>query len=63
MCMNCGCNIPNDDMGNPKNIILKEILERVDETAPENGNSVIQELENIETMLHGEIENMKKTTV
>jgi len=27
MCLNCGCNMMSDDMGNPKNLTLKTLAE------------------------------------
>ncbi len=44
MCMNCGCNQPDDRHGNPDNI-TREDLERA---AQANGQSLDQTVQNIE---------------
>lgn len=36
MCYNCGCGIPDDDMGNPKNITTKTF----EEAAKASGQSL-----------------------
>lgn len=61
MCLNCGCGIPDDDMGDPENIVMKDILSRIEKTAPKNGNTVIQELKNIVDMIQKEIARMEKS--
>ena len=43
MCMNCGCQRPNDDRGNPANVTLDDI----ERAARANGQSVRQALDTI----------------
>ncbi len=49
MCMNCGCNQPDDRHGNPDNI-TREDLERA---AQANGQSFEQTVQNIERTSQG----------
>lgn len=34
MCLSCGCRVPDDDHGDPRNIVMKQV---VDAAAAENG--------------------------
>ncbi len=47
MCYNCGCDMPDDDMGNAKNITNKTI----EEAAAASGVSVKQAKKNILKLL------------
>jgi len=52
MCYNCGCGLPDDDMGNPKNITNKTI----EEAANASGTSVEEAKKNILSLLKQEVE-------
>ena len=47
MCYNCGCGMPNNDMGNPKNITSKTF----DEAAKAMGQSVKDAKKNAHELL------------
>ncbi len=55
MCMNCGCAMPDDDMGNEKNITNKTI----DELAEINGMGRKQTLEEIKKSIEKELEKQE----
>ena len=50
MCYNCGCGMPNNDMGNPKNITTKTFKEAADamsqdaKEAKQNTEALIQKV-------------------
>ena len=52
MCMNCGCEMPDDDMGNPKNITNKTI----DELSEIYGMTRKKTLEEIKKAVEKELE-------
>lgn len=52
MCYNCGCGMPDDDMGNLKNITNKTI----DEVSEINGMSKKNTLEEIKKAVEKELE-------
>lgn len=48
MCMNCGCGRPNDDNGNPANIIaadLQKAAEANDQTLRETAQHIVESVE------------------
>jgi hypothetical protein len=47
MCYNCGCQMPNNDMGNPKNITNKTF----EEAAEAMGQSVKESKKNAQELL------------
>jgi hypothetical protein len=46
MCLTCGCGMPYDDMGDPKNITVKDIKAAV-ETEAGSGTSEEQAVQNL----------------
>lgn len=56
MCYNCGCGMPDDDMGDPKNITNKTI----DELSEINGMSRKKTLEEIKKSVEKELEKEKE---
>lgn len=48
MCLNCGCGIPNDDMGNPDNLTLKTLAK----AAKASQTSGTQTLDNLKQALN-----------
>lgn len=52
MCMNCGCKMNDDDMGNPKNITMKDIREAAEAG---NGGDVKAALQNIKEAAEEEL--------
>lgn len=51
MCYNCGCQMPDNDMGNPKNITTKTF----EEAAKASNQSVEEALKNTHELLHHEL--------
>lgn len=51
MCYNCGCNMPDDEMGSPKNITTKTF----EEAAKASGQSVEEAKKNVLDMLKKEV--------
>lgn len=57
MCMNCGCEMPNDDMGNPKNITLTTIAQAA-VASKMNGKDTIAEMKkSLEKITSEELDN------
>jgi hypothetical protein len=56
MCINCGCGMPDNDMGNPKLIINKTF----EEAAKAAGQSVEEAKKNVYEHLKKEMEKKKK---
>jgi hypothetical protein len=51
MCFNCGCHLPDNDMGNPENITL----ETFKKAAEASGQSVKEAMENTRELLDEEL--------
>ncbi len=50
MCYNCGCGMPNNDMGKPENITeqrLAEASEAMGQTLPESRKNALELLEKV----------------
>ncbi len=50
MCYNCGCQMPNNDMGNPKNITNKtfeEAAEAMEQSVKESKQNALELLEKV----------------
>ena len=50
MCYNCGCGMPNNDMGNPKNITNKsfeEAAEAMEKSVKESKKNALELLEKV----------------
>ncbi len=56
MCMNCGCGQYNDNLGNPKNIIWKQL----EEAAKENGMSLKDTVEEMKKSMDAMLKQQKK---
>jgi len=57
MCMNCGCGMPDDDMGDPKNITNQTI----DEVSKINGMSRKKTLVEMKKAIEKELEKEGET--
>lgn len=47
MCLNCGCNMPDDDMGNPDNLTMEDVKK----AAKASGMSVKDTINNLKASL------------
>ncbi len=57
MCYNCGCGMPDNDLGNPKNITNRTF----DEAAKAAGETVEQAKRNVFEELKKQLEKKKQT--
>lgn len=55
MCYNCGCGMPDDDMGDPKNITEKTI----EEAAKASGQSIEDAKKNMLELLQKQVQEKK----